>query len=309
MNMINSLRGAVAVTVTPVTDRYKPDYSGLQRQTEWLCGKNITALFPCSSTGEFVGFQVEEKRHILKTVADANRGRKKLIAGACGANIHEVLQYMEYAGEYGYDACVICPPYYYPQEQEEIINFYLQAADKANGMKIIMYHVPFFTTGLDLDTIGQLMRVDAIIGIKDSSANMKRIAHTNSIKFEDFLVYTGTDDCLLPALTAGCNGSMTALAGILPEWISAVYTSLEQGNLTEAQEIQRSVLRLLRLADSLPFPVGYKLLAEARGLQIGPQLQVVAADRVSKIQVKINEELGNLIQGGYIDESNGLEEL
>jgi dihydrodipicolinate synthase/N-acetylneuraminate lyase len=309
MNGIDTLRGAVAVTVTPVTERSEPDYQELRRQTDWLCGKNITALFPCSSTGEFVRFQTREKIDILKTVADANRGRKRLIAGACGTHLHEVLQYLEAAAEYGYDACVVCPPYYYPQKQEDTVKFYLQAAEKAKGMKIILYNVPFFTTGLELDTIDRLMKVDGIVGIKDSSANMKGISHINSIKTKDFLVYTGTDDCLLPALTAGCDGSMTALAGILPEWISSVYTALERGDLAQAGEIQRSVHRLLRIADFLPFPMGYKLLAEARGLKIGPQLQFIPVDKTAAIQVQIKKEIQNLIQGGYIDESNGLEGL
>ncbi len=309
MNQIDALRGPCAVTVTPVTEQCIPDYKELQRQTAWLCKKNITALFPCSSTGEFIRFTMEEKRNILKTVAVENSGRKKLIGGACGSCVNEVLQYIEAAAEYGYDACVVCPPYYYPQKQEDIINFYLRISAKANGMKIIMYHVPFFTTGLELDTIHRLMAEELIIGIKDSSANMKQIAHTNRLKPDKFLVYTGTDDCLLSALTAGCDGSMTALAGILPEWVCSVYAKLEQNKLTEAIEIQRSILSLLSLADSLPFPLGYKLLAQARGLRTGFQSQAVSSDKIAGVCTEIEKELQKLIQGGYIDESNDLAEL
>jgi len=260
MQHLDTLKGPVAVTVTPVTKEYKPDYEELQRQTDWLCNSGITGLFPCSSTGEFVKLQPEEKIKVLKAVAQQNQGRKKLIAGACGASAEEVLRYTEAAKEYGYDACVVCPPYYYPQNQADILHFYQKLAQNAGGMAIMMYHVPFFTTGLALDTIQQLMQEGQIVGIKDSSANMKQIAHTNQIKPDGFLVYTGTDDCLLPALTAGCDGSMTALAGILPEWITAVYQSWERRNFENAYRIQRSVLPLLRLADSLPFPAGYKLL-------------------------------------------------
>lgn len=300
------LKGPIAVTVTPVTDGCEPNYNELRRQTEWLCGTGITGLFPCSSTGEFVRFQTKEKIGILETVANQNKGRKRLIAGACGASLSEVLRYINAAKEYGYDACVVCPPYYYPQGQDDILRFYLRVVEEAGNMSIILYHVPFFTTGLTLKTIHSLMRLDSVIGIKDSSANMKQIAHTNQMKPKDFLVYTGTDDCLLPALTAGCDGSMTALAGILPEWIVACYEHFAQGNLEKACEIQRGVLPLLRLADALPFPAGYKLLAELRGLKTGPFFQTVSAEETAEIRGKMYEEIQKLILGGVLDESNGL---
>ncbi len=304
MERIEGLGGAFAVTVTPTTDRGAPDYGELRRQTAWLCGQDIAGLFPCSSTGEFIKFEAAERSRILQTVAEENAGRKRLIAGACGAGAREVLQGVETAARCAYDACVVCPPYYYPQSQEDILRFYTRIAAEAGGMKIILYHVPFFTTGLELSTIQSLAQVDSIIGIKDSSANMKHIAHTVQMTPERFRVYTGTDDCLLPSLAAGCAGSMTALAGILPEWIASVYREWERGNITEARKKQNAVLPLLRIADSLSFPAGYKLAAEARGLEIGPL--PVASERIAETRRAIRDELAKLSREGFIDESNGM---
>ena len=109
MNQLESLKGPVAVTATPVIEDGRPDFAELQRQTEWLCGKEITALFPCSSTGEFVRFQFSEKAEILRVTAQAAQGHKKLIAGICGASAGESEDLLERAKEYEYDACVICP--------------------------------------------------------------------------------------------------------------------------------------------------------------------------------------------------------
>lgn len=304
MRQTEALRGPIAVTVTPMTAFGEPNYEALRKQTDWLCGKEITGLFPCSSTGEFIKFRAEEQRRILRTVASVNARRKRLIAGACGACLRDVLQSIGAAAEYGYDACVVCPPYYYPQTQADIIRFYTRVASEAREMKMILYNVPFFTTGLTLDTVRSLMDVENIVGIKDSSANMKQIAHTNQVKPERFLVYSGTDDCLLPALAAGCDGSMTALAGSMPEWIAMLYQRFREGNIAEAMRLQHSALPLLRAADSLPFPFGYKLLAEARGLEIGPL--PLENERISAVRARIQAEVQKLLQGGVADESNGL---
>lgn len=267
--MIKQFR-SVAVTVTPFIKENKPDLEEIALQTAKFGESGIDAIFPCASTGEYVKMSAEDKCDILKTVAVNNKGKKALVAGACAASASEAKIYIETAKKYNYDACVVCPPYYFPQSQSDIFEFYKEISDFAEGMPIIAYHVPFFTSGIELDTFRRLLELPEITGIKDSSANMKRIAHCCDIAAAarpDFGVYTGTDDCLLPALCAGCKGSMTALAATMPTEISAVYKVFDAGDLRGAMEIQRSLLRVIREADSLTFPIGYKLLAKATGLK------------------------------------------
>ena len=267
--MIKQFR-SVAVTVTPFIKVNKPDLEEIALQTAKFGESGIDAIFPCASTGEYVKMSAEDKCDILKTVAVNNKGKKALVAGACAASASEAKNYIETAKKYNYDACVVCPPYYFPQSQSDIFEFYKEISDCAEGMPIIAYHVPFFTSGIELDTFRKLLELPEITGIKDSSANMKRIAHccdTAAAVRPDFGVYTGTDDCLLPALCAGCKGSMTALAAAMPTEISAIYKAFDAGDLRRAMEIQRSLLRVIREADSLTFPIGYKLLAKANGLK------------------------------------------
>ena len=115
-----------------------------------------------------------------------------------------------------------------------------------------------------MDTVSKLMRIPNIVGIKDSSADMKRISHLCQLhaQREDFLIYTGTDDCLLPALAAGVDGSMTAFAAAVPDWVTDVHQAFAQGNLPQATACQRRMMPLLAVADALPFPLGYKMVAQ-----------------------------------------------
>ena len=270
--MIKEPCSLVAVTTTPFRQACHPDLELIAEQTEKLSGMDIDAIFPCASTGEFVRMSAEEKIEILQTVSQHNIGQKRLIAGACDASESGVIQFIEAAKQYAYDACVICPPYYYGLSQDNVLQFYQIVCEAAEGMPIIAYHVPFFTTGIELDTLCRMLQIHNLAGIKDSSANMKRIAHTcNIVKQErpEFMVYTGTDDCLLPALCAGCKGSMTALGASMPDTIRAIYNAFYQKDLDCAMSLQQSILPILREADSLPFPIGYKLLAEAMGWGIG----------------------------------------
>ena len=264
----------VGVTVTPFVRDCEPDIEEIFAQTERLIRSAADGILPCASTGEFIKMDPDNRIRVLEAVAEANDGQKVLFAGACDSSVSGVLRSVETAKRLNYDACVICPPYYYGLSQEAVLDFYREICAAAEKMPVIGYHVPFFTTGIELPTFVRLLEIDNFVGMKDSSANVKRIAHLCDLSASvrpGFLLFTGTDDCLLPAMCAGCAGSMTALGASMPKQIAAIYDAFDQGNLAEAIERQRRILPILRIADAVTFPDGYKLLAKATGLRITEQ--------------------------------------
>lgn len=268
----------IAVTVTPFDKEGRPDLEAIAWQTENLCYSEAEVLLPCASTGEFVKLDTNAREEILRTVAQQNRWRKNMMAGTCDTSVQRVSHSIQVAKQYGYDSCIVCPPYYYGLDQASVLKFYREVCAAAEGMPVYAYHVPFFTTGIEIPTYKKLLEIPNLVGLKDSSANMKRIAHLCDIakrERPEFTVYTGTDDCLLPALCAGCHGSMTALAASTPSVIAAIYRAFDRKDLDTAMQLQRSILPIIRQADSLAFPVGYKLLAKACGMQMeeGPSTQ------------------------------------
>lgn len=285
----------VAVMTTPIDPAGRPDWEGIAQATDNLCRTPAQVLFPCASTGEFVHFDRAENKRILQVTAEANRGRKLLFAGIAASTLAGSLEYLEEAKRLGYDGCVACPPYYYPMTQEDTFAYYRQLTQAAEGLPILGYHVPFFTTGIELDTFDKLLDLPGFVGMKDSSALMKRIGHEVRLtaKRPDFRLYTGTDDCLLPALVCGCKGSMTAFGASLPHHIGAVYAAYEQGDFDTARRLQQKMMPLLALADTLPFPLGYKIVAEETGM-VKPSavyLQVCDPQKVAAVRRGVREML------------------
>jgi 4-hydroxy-tetrahydrodipicolinate synthase len=261
---LKQLRGAIGVTVTPFAMDWQVDLEAVRLQAEHLSQSQITGVFPCASTGEFPYLSFAQQRAVYIATKEGLGNGKTLIAGACTPNLRQSIACVQMAGELGYDACVACTPYYYPHTQDEIFIYFSELA-AASPVPVILYHVPFFTGGIAIDTVSKLMRIPNIAGIKDSSADMKRISHLCQLhaQREDFLIYTGTDDCLLPALAAGVDGSMTAFAAGVPDWVTDVYQAFAEGNLPQAAAYQRRMMPLLAAADALPFPLGYKMVAQA----------------------------------------------
>lgn len=263
--------GAFGVLLTPFNEDGKTNFEIFDKEVDFLANSEIDGLFPCATTGEFVHLSPEENIQILRRTARIAGNKKQLAAGACSSNFDTTLSYMKVAAECGYDAAVICVPYYITMNQADVYEYFKKLA-RENVIKIILYNIPMFTGEISIDVYTKLLMEENIVGIKDSSAHMKRIAHLNDIarrERPDFSVLSGTDDCLVPALTCGCCGSMTAMSTILPEINAEIYRKFRLGDIKGAQELNNSYLRLIRLADSIAFPAGYKLIMEMRGLTMG----------------------------------------
>ena len=284
----------VAVTVTPFDAQEAVLIDEVKKQTEEICNSPADAILPVASTGDYVKLDLTERLEVFTAVAEVNRGRKKLIASACDTSAARVLKTIHAVKKLGYDACLVCPPYYYPLSQNAVYDFFKTVCEGAGDFPVIGYHVPFFTTGIEIPTFEKLIEIPNFVGMKDSSALMKRIAHLCEIvskKRPDFAVYTGTDDCLFPALCAGCFGSMTALAATMPEQIRGIYDAFDSRDMDKAMAINRSILPIIRQADSLTFPLGYKLLAKAKGLN--------TSEGNTPEQSKVLETISRMLREGF----------
>ncbi len=292
------LKGAFGVLLTPFTEDGQVDYNALEQELEFVSKTDITGFFVCGTTGEFISLSPEQNMEMLSFVADRLRGKKKLLAGASDPNPATTISYMRAAERLGYDAAMVCPPYYFTMKQEDVVRYYKYLGDQ-NICDLILYKIPMFTNTIELPSFEQLLQERRIVGMKDSSANMKQITHEADLvrrNRPDFSLLCGTDDCLVPGLLAGCVGSVTAFSVIVPEVNSKIYELFYQGRIMEAMELNRKALRLLRMADSVMFPSGYKLVYEQRDFPMG-HCQVVDEPAIRALRLAIRAELNTLLKG------------
>ncbi|MBQ9734664.1 MAG: dihydrodipicolinate synthase family protein [Clostridia bacterium] len=266
MNKI--IKGPFAVLMTPFIGE-KIDKESFIKQIKRVNGTGVSGFVVNGSTAEFIQLSIDEQKEMTELVAKYKDADKKIIVSACTGNAVDTVNIAKHAKKVGADAILVCPPYYFkftPKEREE---YFIKVADNS-PVPVILYNIPFFSQELELDIIYRLFKHENIIGIKDSSANMKRIMHMLSIADEDISIMTGTDDILITALFAGCAGSMTALAAIYPDKIAQIYRCFENGQIEDGWKIQREIMPDLRKADSKTFPFGYKeLMEKVSGIPMG----------------------------------------
>ena len=289
------IEGAYGVLMTPFDENGKVDYAAYEKELDFVSKTDIGGFFVCGTTGEFVSLSPEENKAMLKFAMDFFKGKKKLLAGTSSPNYQTTVDYMKYACSLGYETAVVCPPYYFTMGAEDVYRYFARLADE-DICDIILYRIPMFTNTIERPVFEKLLEKKRIVAMKDSSANIKQIAHEVDIinrTRPEFVLMCGTDDSLLPSLVCGCKGSMTAFSVILPEINAKIYKLFYEGKIAEANALNQSYLKLLRIADSFMFPSGYKYIFSRRGFEMG-SCQAEDKEKLKKIEWKIDMELKKL---------------
>lgn len=266
-------RGTYGVVLTPFDRHGRIDEEVLQKELVYCLSTKTKGLLLCGSTGEFVYMSAEQSKQVLTIAAKIAGNKKILIGGASATTEDRVADYLNCLAELGYSYAIVCPPYYYPQKDEEILSFYRTIAMKApEGIKIILYNIPFCAPKISLAIIQELMVCENIVGMKDSSGDMlylSKVMWASETRRPEFSVFCGQDAVLLPALTLGIQGDMSSLAWIADETISEVMNCYDTGEQKRAELLQLNVISLVEHLDKITFPENYRALAQAVGIPCG----------------------------------------
>jgi 4-hydroxy-2-oxoglutarate aldolase len=201
------------------------------------------------STGESVLLSRKEIDTVWAAVKEAAAPGKKLIAGTGAESTAETIERTKRAAEFGYQAALVKTPYYYKPayKPENYIAHYRKIAD-ASPIPVMLYSVPQFTgVSLEAAEVAALCQHPNIIGIKESSGHVQRVADMVEAAPRSFQVLTGSASMLFPSMMVGASGAILALASALPELCVAIYDAAQAGDLRKARELETHILPASKL--------------------------------------------------------------
>lgn len=165
-----------------VTTPFYPDgavyYKKIEHNIDRYSRTPVAGMVILGSTGEAVMLSDQERRDVLRAAVEVAAPEKVLIAGTGAESVIETLRLTEYAARLNYDVALVRTPHFYrPQMSAEAMSaFYRTVADQS-PLPVLLYTVPPFTAyDLPLDVITALAEHKNIIGIKESSGNVEKVA-------------------------------------------------------------------------------------------------------------------------------------
>jgi len=239
---------------------------------------DLAGFVALGSTGESVLLTPAEMEGVLITVKENAAKDKKLIAGCGAESTAETIARVKRAAEIGYHAALVKTPYYYKPfyKTEALLAHYKRVAD-ASPIPVLLYSVPQFTgVALEASEVATLSEHPNIVGIKDSSGNVQRLAEMIASTPRAFQILVGSAATVFPSLTIGARGAILALACALPEKCTALYQLHRHGQQELAREMQNVLVRASKTIVSELGIAGVKFVMDQRGYRGGqPRLPLL----------------------------------
>jgi 4-hydroxy-2-oxoglutarate aldolase len=150
------------------------------------------------------------------------------------------------------------------------VRHYLDVAEAA-PIPVLLYNVTMYT-GVNLlpDAVAMLATHPNIVGMKESGSDLVQIADVIARTPDDFTILAGSAATLFPALAAGCDGAILALAALAPEACVQMVTLVRAGRVEEARALQRRLMPLGRAIGAQHGVPGLKAAMDLLGYAGGP---------------------------------------
>lgn len=103
---------------------------------------------------------------------------------------------------------------------------------------------PGVTAGIDLgfDVLLKLAQHPNIVGVKLTCANAGKVSSlTARFSPDQFAVFSGQSDWLLPCLISGGMGCVTGIGNVFPRAVAKLYELWQDGKVQEARELQGQI--------------------------------------------------------------------
>ncbi|MDP4196367.1 MAG: 4-hydroxy-tetrahydrodipicolinate synthase [Bacteroidota bacterium] len=253
-------RGTGTALITPFDEQLNVDYAALKKLVRFQLDSGINSLVVLGTTGEAATIDEDERRKILETVIEENAGKVPIIAGTGTNDTRHVVKLNKIAEELKADGVLIVNPYYNKGTQSSLIEHYRYISERT-PLPIILYNVPGRTAMNMLpETILTIYdKCPNVIGVKEASGDISQIARLISMKPDDFIVYSGNDDQVIPVMALGGAGLISVFSNVFPRQTVSLTDAMLKNDLTEAQRINNKFMKFMNLlfAEANPIPVKY----------------------------------------------------
>ena len=283
--------GSITAMITPMNEYGEVNYDELKKLVEYHVQSGTNGIVAVGTTGESATLSIEENvKVILKTVEFA-AGRIPVIAGAGANATSEAITMTKLLQGSGVAGCLSVVPYYNKPTQEGMYQHF-KAIAECTDLPQILYNVPG-RTGSDLlpETVGRLAKIDNIVGIKEATGDVSRVAKIRNLAGDDFILLSGDDGTGLEFMKLGGHGVISVTNNLAAGDMANMCQLALAGKFDEAEVINQRLMGLHKnlFVESNPIPV--KWGAYRLGLISEPVLRLPLTVLSQAAQPKVEEAL------------------
>lgn len=226
-------------------------------------------LFGSNGEGALLGD--DEKTRLTAFARELIPAGRPLVVGIGAESTRAVVAETRRLAAQGAEYALVSPPAYFGSKLSPaaIADHYRGAADDS-PIPIIVYHIPQNThVTIDPALMAEIVRHPNIVGLKDSSGDIKRFAEYSNMCEKRCRLFVGNGSLLYTALELGAHGGIVSIGQFAPRPTADLIAAFRAGDATRAGQIQERLAPVHREIVGAHGPIGTKVALDMVGGYVG----------------------------------------
>lgn len=262
--------GIFPAVTTKFTEDHSLDVEAMEDHLEAQIEAGVHGLVMLGTLGENASLSIDEKHEVVELALSVSDGRVPVLAGVAETTTSGACEFVERGTAYGTDGFMLLPGMLYESDRRETMRHFRTVAEMTER-PLMIYNNP---VAYGVDTTPAMFEAladeDAIVAIKESSDDVRRITDIYNRVGDRYQLFCGVDDLALESLAMGAVGWVAGLVNAFPEETVAIYELAKAGRMDEAREIYRWFAPLLHLDVSTKLVQNIKLAEAMVGIGTEP---------------------------------------
>ena len=259
LKLRNTLTGILPPLSMPFDEKSNLVKGALKAQVDFMIDSGVRGLVVGGSTGEGHTLSSTEFTEAMIEAHDANAGRVPFVVGLIVQSTREAIDRVKALGDIKIDALQVTPVHYLFKPGREATIEHFRAIWEETQVPILIYNViPWNYLSID-DMLAIMEAVPGVVGMKQSSGDVKSVSDLVLRAKPENLVLTGIDALLYPSFALGAHGAISALTCAVPGVTVKLFEAVQAGDHKTAKDIHFRLNALWNALrhDNLPACVKY----------------------------------------------------
>lgn len=254
-------RGSWVALITPMLANTDIDYLGLKQLVDFHLKNGTQGLVIMGTTGEAATISFAEQLKVIAAVCEQVNGQIGVIAGNGTNATAETIERTKALSLLPIDGFLTVTPFYNkPMQKGMIAHFNAVAA--VTDKPVLLYNVPS-RTGIDLlpETVAELAKTSNIVGIKEATGSMQRLAQLQQLCPADFMLLSGDDASAAEFMLRGGHGVISVTTNIAPKKMAQLCAAALTQQREQAESIDNTLIALHKdlFIEANPIPAKWAL--------------------------------------------------
>jgi 4-hydroxy-tetrahydrodipicolinate synthase len=191
--------------------------------------KGNGVLLAAGAGGDFPLLSVEERKAVIKAVAETAQGRATVLGTAQSTLTREAIELAQWSQEVGCYGIQLSPTWYYPPNDQQVYEHF-KAVAESTDICIMVYHTPWLGSTISINLFKQMWEEFGNVRAIKWNATSQPDYIEGYVELSEQYAMINNGPALLHGSLLGASGFVTHLANVWPEHQVALWEKIESGD-------------------------------------------------------------------------------